>query len=188
MITTKQTDFLKTTLRRIIERFTIHHNLLAIETVSVGGVVNVFIQAHRADTSRLIGERGASFRALSTLVAALAGADGYRAVLQPIAEPTAGEPEKFTRFVHNPGWDRECITRLLELLCNRIFEGRAAIEARDACNQTIYVVRVPVDEMPECVRAIGSALHVIFNAIGKSNGRLIMVGVEMTGAPEEAGR
>lgn len=174
--------------RRVIVQMVAHPEALVIESRKLTASVIVTIQAHAADTPRLIGEGAANYRALVAIVTAMGDRAGWRVTVPPIKEPTVGEPARY-KFESQADWPQEKILALLREVLAAMFHHeddiRTAVD-EDAENAiTTIEVFVSRQERADLVDLIGPALRRVFDAIGRANGRLLAVDVMRDSDPAQ---
>lgn len=168
-------------LRRILEGIVAHKEDLVIEhRKTLTSSMTITIQAHLADTARLIGEGALTYRALSALARAIGAQRGLRINIPPIREPVTGEPERY-KFAANPDWPKAEIDKLLDDTCRAAFCHPEIIGiAYDHDDENITStaeVTVSRSEPAEVVAAMSASLSRVFDAIGRNHGRLFVVDV-----------
>lgn len=176
-------------LRRILEGIVAHKKDLVIDyRKTLSRSMTITLQAHLADTARLIGEGALTYRAISALVGAIGGQRGIRINIPPVKEPVVGEPERY-KFTANPDWPKVEIAQLLEDTCKAVFchpEVIAIAYDHDDENITSTAeVTVSRSEPADVVSALKTALGRVFDAIGRNHGRLLVVDVIASGDPVE---
>jgi predicted RNA-binding protein YlqC (UPF0109 family) len=175
-------------VKRIANEITFHHKELKVYAREAGLGWTVFIEAHRGDIPRLIGGGGQTFKALDA-VCALIGNKYRMGIRLTIDEERAvGEKDRYETFKHAENWNKEGILRLLEDLCRAILEEPARISTQDErTNRTVIIVLLSKKEVPAVAEAAKKALGILFNAIGKANGRLVSldVGTEGQDSPRD---
>jgi predicted RNA-binding protein YlqC (UPF0109 family) len=169
-------------VQRIISEITFHHNKLKVEAGQLGMGWQVVVTAHKADVPRIIGGRGMTFKALDCVVAAVG--NKYRMKLRTkIVEPAEGEPDRYERFRPAEDWNREGILNLLQDTCKAVFAHPVEdIAVEDIDNQTSLIsVKISHAEDRRAAEFIGKALEILWNAIGKANGRTIRLDIGAEG-------
>lgn len=162
--------------RRILTEMVAHPEHLDLGVRALSASVSFSLRAHAADTPLLIGEGAANYRALMTLAVAMGGKAGYRVSMGPIREPEFGKPS-FYRFQPRQDWPRDRLRKLLDDVVGAIFIGEHTVEVddNDAGGMTTWEVFVQGGQKPGLTAAVGPAIGRIFDAMGKSNGRLLAV-------------
>lgn len=168
-------------IQRIVKEFTFHHDTLAVSTEDVAGKCVVVIQAHAADTPRLIGGGGLNFKGLSVLVAAIGNRFKEKLLLK-VADPVVGSKERYEKFHAVENWNREKIIGLLKDTCAVVFQHPVMINVGDLNRETsLITIQLSRLEDQRFVEPIGKALGIVWNAVGKANGRDLKLDVEVEG-------
>jgi len=166
--------------RRVVTEIISHPEDLVLEAKQFTQSIVVTIQAHAADTPRLIGEGAANYKALVLLAVALGARAGLRVSIPPIREPVVGKPDRY-KFAPNESWPKEKIIKLLLDVARGTFSDPDAVEAKvfddDSTVSTTVELWVARNERLALVTGFGSALRTLFDAIGKANGRLLYLDV-----------
>lgn len=167
-------------LKRILSRMVSHPENLVIDHVGFTASAKVTIQAHAADTPRLIGERAVNYRSISVLFQAICATAGFRVHVLPIKEPSVGTPDRY-KFEANKNWPAEEILELLDETARAVFQDPDAIKIEathsDADVSSTVELFCSKGERPELLALIGPAIERIFDAIGRANGRLLYLSV-----------
>lgn len=168
-------------VRRILEEITFHHADLHVTPTQVGRSWMIKVQVNRADMPRVIGGGGLHHRALDTIVAAVGVKNAVNMRLH-VLEPDVGRPERFEKFEASHNWNAEPVVRLLRDICAAVFITQAEVSARDVADATTNLEVILSGKEPrKIIEPIGKALSALFNAIGKANGRIVMVDVAVEG-------
>jgi predicted RNA-binding protein YlqC (UPF0109 family) len=166
--------------RRLVTEIISHPENLIIETKLHTQSIVMTLQAHAADTPRIIGSGAENFKALGIIAAALGARAGLHVSVPPIREPVVGEPDRY-KFSPQPDWPKERIVKLLTDLARAAFADSSAVEVKlfddDASVSTTIELWVARNERGALVFGVGAALRTLFDAIGKANGRLIFLDV-----------
>lgn len=166
--------------RRIVTEIISHPENLVIESKEFTQSLVLTVQAHAADTPRLIGEGAVNYKALVVVATALGARAGLRVSVPPIREPVVGEPDRY-KFSPTPDWPKEKIVKLLTDTARATFADPDAVEVKlfddESTVSTTVELWVARNERSALVFALGAALRTLFDAIGKANGRLIYLDV-----------
>jgi predicted RNA-binding protein YlqC (UPF0109 family) len=166
--------------RRLVTEIISHPENLIIETKLHTQSIVLTLQAHAADTPRLIGSGAETFRALGIIAAAMGARAGLRVSIPPIREPVVGEPDRY-KFAPQKQWPKERIVALLTDVARAAFADSGAVEVKlfddDASVSTTIELWVARNERGALVFALGAALRTLFDAIGKANGRILYLDV-----------
>jgi predicted RNA-binding protein YlqC (UPF0109 family) len=166
-------------VNRILAEFTYEHEHRRVFAEAVGRSFVIKIQLHRADTPRAVGERGSHIQALDRVVAAVGNKSGVNMRAQLI-EPEVGEKSQYGRFKPATNWNREGILKLLTDIGNAVFLGKTSVRLHEAGGTDItssVELHVERTENRQLVEVVAGALKILFNAIGKANGRLLFLDV-----------
>jgi len=167
--------------RRVLEEITFHKSDLHVTPTQVGRSCMIKVQVHKADMPRAIGSGGLHHRALDTLIAAI-GIKYAVNMRVNLVEPEVGRPERYERFEASHNWNSEPVVALLRDICAAVFITSAEVSAHDAADATTNLeVTVSAREPRKIIEPIGKALQVLFNAIGKANGRIVLLDVAIEG-------
>lgn len=165
-------------LQRLLEGMVAYPDDLRIEHRALTASVTITIQAHAADTPRLIGEGAANYRALVAVLMGAGAQQGYRVNIPPIREPITGEPERYS-FQADPNWPRSNILALVRETAKAVVAHpssvRIAVDDDDPNITTTVEVFVSRTERAELVDALAPAIRRLFDAIGRAKGRLVAV-------------
>lgn len=147
---------------------------LAVETL-------VKIEVNPAENGRVIGERGAHFKALEKLCLLASAKAGKAFKLLPMDEADEDVvPMQYGRFRGNDNWPKQSITELVEHVARVIFHNEDVIEV-DVEDQTnfvsVFTVRVARTEPADVVFVAIEAYAPLFNAIGRVDGRVLSIQV-----------
>ena len=162
--------------KRVVAAMCDHPDSLVVTARPLRASVSVSVQAHAVDTSRLIGSGGQNYWALSTIASAIGARRKIRVKVPPIREPVVGEPARF-EFKADPNWPRARILALLDETLAATFFHPVASNVDDDEEFFTTTVEVTMDrrERMGWVDRFGNALAIIFDAIGRTNGRVLMI-------------
>ena len=170
-------------LRRLLVEMVSHPENLLVESRLLSASMTITLQAHAADTARLIGEGAMTYRAINIIMRAVGAQLGTRISIPPVREPVVGEPERY-KFTANPDWPKD---RILELLADTV---RACFCFPDAISiapdhdddniTTTAEITVSRSEPAELVDALQKSLTRVFDAIGRNHGRLFAIDILAT--------
>jgi len=164
----------------LLREFILHPDSLKVSAVPLAQSISIRIEVHTGDMGRIIGEKGAHFRALESLCLCAGLKHGVAINLAPIAEPKGGRPDRYEKFKARDDWRYSEILSLLERAAKMIFKSEEAISLTTTDEDehlTIVTVNVARRESYEVIVAGSLALRTLFNAVGKANGRTIFVQV-----------
>lgn len=160
----------------LVKSFVIHPDRLRVESSEDGKHQTIQFTGYGGDAGRIIGEAGEHYRALIDLAAYLSKRNGKRIILLPVLNGDGGtdNTDRHAMFAENPRWPAEAIQRRLVEITSALF-GAVTVERDDVPGAvTKFGVHVRCSD-EKVVDSIGHALAVIFNAIGKANGRTLVV-------------
>jgi predicted RNA-binding protein YlqC (UPF0109 family) len=165
-------------LRRLVSEMVAYPGDVVIDHRTMAASITVTIQAHAADTPRLIGSQAQNYSAISAIAVAIGAKAGYRVHVPPIREPVVGQPERF-RFASRPDWPREKLIKLVRDTMDAMFLHPSSIvydeaEDPDGLMTTLDVV-VSAQEREVLARELAGPVRKLFDAIGRANGRLLAV-------------
>lgn len=168
-----------TILRDLVTEFCFHPEALEIRATSLRRIVNIEWRAHRADTSRIIGEKGANFRPLVDLVHHIGLLRDCEVRLKRLGEPVVGSIERYQGFKANPKWPHKRIVELMQRTAEAATaSGMAEIETVDiggddtACN-----ISIARSESAHTAAVLGETMKHIFGIIGNRHGRVLLIQV-----------
>jgi predicted RNA-binding protein YlqC (UPF0109 family) len=174
-------DEAKHLLRAIAERYIEHRRDLIIEGEDFGNRLFLTMKGNLGDQSKLVGGKGAHISSVQIIMRAAAAKAGRGLQLQ-LLQPTTGEERRGpSPFVVNPEWDHKPVTALLRRILAAV-SGTATLDVRHIGDLTVYTIH-PTDPDERGARWVTGemqrALHTIFHAIGKTEGRQINVDVQL---------
>lgn len=151
-------------MEKICRKMVASPDVLNAKKTHIGPVTVLQIYASKEDTGRLIGSGAMHYRNLSKLFGAMAGTDK---ISFSVEEPVT------TRKSQLPAWNAKEQEALLEAVVIQIFKEQPAIEWKDTGSTTLVSVSLPRLWKNSHVSAIEESLKVIFEAIGRVNGRIV---------------
>lgn len=168
-------------IRELAKGFTKHHRDLQIDGAELPSRNVLTIQAHKADHPRLVGTQGVNIRALQTLIAAF-GEKAAKLHTLTLLDPRVGQREESQPFAPDPKWKPKATMDRLRRTLDATMPCAYTIAHADVGELTTFEVVPAENALPLIERGdYARALHVIFHAIGKNEGRQIHV--EVQGAP-----
>jgi predicted RNA-binding protein YlqC (UPF0109 family) len=176
--TTPAADIALNLLGRIVRELTFHHDALKIVAEPLGRVQIIYLQTHKADMGRVIGGQGAHRIAMCSLVELIGQRYSTELRLENM-EPELGQVERFKPF-QPAKWDKETrqsVIQLLKDICQAVFmyETRVEITDSDKTPNSYFQVIVSRQENMQRAAKVSEALKVLFNAIGKRHGRILLI-------------
>lgn len=161
---------------RIVREFTFHHDALKIWIEPMGRVQIIYLQTHQADMPRVIGKQGAHRHALFNIVEQIGLHYGAELRLENV-EPAPGEAERFKPFAPAAKWDSRPVVQLLRDICKSVFNFETQVSIQDSPHtptSNLQVVVAQGEHMQTAAR-VAECCKVLFNAIGKARGRILLV-------------
>jgi predicted RNA-binding protein YlqC (UPF0109 family) len=172
-------DTLRKLIKGMVIEFVLHPDDLVVVVTERSGVLSIRIRCHQGDVGRVIGTRGAHVNALKVLALLYGQKHKLRVDFMPIEESVQGKSDRYSKFKASTEWRKAELLGLLEQVAWNIFKADAAVAI--ACVDNVadseITVSVARDEPARVVDQADAALGVIFNAIGKPNGRTLTVHV-----------
>ena len=169
----KTQDLIKT----LIAAFCAHPKDCQVTEQETPGSSLLVIEVHPADYAKVIGGRGATFRALETL-AALAGMRDRKKTRLILPRPANGGEYGSLPFVPDQNWSRSpWLVDLLQKTMDLTIGPGATVGASNMEDTTILGALIEPQELPIDIEEIDDAVGKIFHAIGKANGRNVFVDV-----------
>lgn len=159
-------------VKELLKGFTHHHGNLKVTSVRLGSVVSIEISGNRDDQPKLIGSKGGHIAAMNTLMRAVGKKCGVRIVLS-LKEPTIGVKRPPQAFVPNPNWKPERTLKLLQSIVSAAIPVRFRIGQHHDETNSVFEIK-PIDGKP-IDADVFSALETIFDAVGKANGRTVII-------------
>lgn len=141
----------------------------------------VQIDVDPSEVGRVIGEAGSHFKALSKICLSFSAKLGKHCELLPMEEPDEDVvPSRYGRFKGRDDWPKEKISQLVERVARNVFKHEDAIEVTVKDEEhfvSVFTVKVARTEDSDVVNLMSDAYKPIFNAIGRMNGRVLIVDV-----------
>jgi predicted RNA-binding protein YlqC (UPF0109 family) len=177
--TTQNPDVAKLTklLRELVAAFTRHHAELKVDGAKMGSGIQLSLQAHRDDHPRIVGSCGTHIRAIQNLFGFMGRRLGIQ-VRVTLLEPNRGEKWPLEPYVENTEWRVGPMLNILTNVCGAVFGEGATCEPADIGEMTVIEVRPGAGwcALMDDTRT-PLALHLLFHAIGKAQGRIVHVHV-----------
>lgn len=151
---------------------------LNVSTSLVGTVVLLRIDCNPIDARRVIGGKGAHFRALETIVACAAVAGHVQARLLPLESPKVTDrrrgSERFD-FTRRSNWPKAELLAIVDEVARLAVSDPEAVEVGCADSECASVITVYVSrhEAMDMIERMNEALKVLVNSMGKANGRIL---------------
>lgn len=168
-------------VRRIIGEFTYHPSDIRTAVQEVGHSMTVKLQVNRADMPRVLGKQGTHFRALESLVAAIGAKAGLTLRFQ-LVEPAVGMPDRYDPFTAKEEWNSANAVQLLSEIADATFMGKTSIRVIDGEDyQSSIELTLTAVEKRAIIDAVAGAAKVLFKAIGRAQGRFLVVDIILPG-------
>jgi predicted RNA-binding protein YlqC (UPF0109 family) len=164
---------------------------LRVDAYPQSGSVSLSIQSNPTDQGRIIGGRGLHFRSLLALANCIGLKNGCTVNLAPMPRPTK-RSERYDAFQPKEDWRKKEVGALLGRVVTAVAAHDQSVEinlADQAGAVTLTTVRMARSESYALILSMiqgmvnpsdGSAmgwLKILFNAVGKANGRTIFLEV-----------
>ena len=158
-------------VERILKFITVHAEHRRIAMRSLGRMVTISVQLHKADTTRAVGFKGQHINAMMRVVDMISRRSGVPIKLK-LEEPVIGQPEPHLMFQGRENWDQPDVKELAEDMCAAILERSFEVTIHDGDEfQSVLEIAVNPSERHQLVEALAPILTPIFVAIGKAQGR-----------------
>ena len=165
-------------LRAMVEGFTRFHDDLHICSTATPRTLFISVTAHTDDTGKLIGSGGGMVKALGRVLEALGDAQQTRVNLT-VNEPKNGQRQVQDPFQHNLDYDVAAESDLLLRVGRAIFHDAVEVTTVSTGPETtVLILLVDGERLTQDVE-LERALSTIFNAIGKSKGRILFVEMDL---------
>lgn len=164
-------------LKRIISEIIFHPEDLKITPTSIGRSWTIRVMLHRADTPRCVGKGGNHIKSMDKL-ANLIGAKNGVNVRVMLSEPEVGKAERYAQFKPSEKWNGQEVAKLAKDVGDAIFASETSTIVGDVDGTTSSIeMTVSRRENKALVSAVQEAMQVLFNAIGKANGRILFLDI-----------
>jgi predicted RNA-binding protein YlqC (UPF0109 family) len=170
-------------LERILNEFTFHPEDRDVFEEPLGALTKIIIRPHKADMGRILGRKSIHLNALRAIVNGISLAQ-RRPMKIVLEEPVTGEKEKYDRFKAREVWRRDEVGKLLKDTVEMMVRGKVSLKLTEKGEVSAFDVLVEDKESLTRVEAMQEPLQVIWNAIGKANGRELFIVLKMQ-APED---
>jgi len=173
-------------VRRIVREFTFDKDQLKLWKESLGRTNIINLQVAKSDMPRIIGKKGAHWHALFNLVEQIGLRHSIRLRLE-CREPEPGEIQHFPPFQPAPQWDSRPVVQLVRDIVQAVFAYPADVWLTDSAHSPTSVIQVVVrdQENRSVVDRVAESLKVLFNAVGKRHGRILLLEV-ITGSQADS--
>lgn len=159
-------------LREIIFAFTRHHSDLHIELEQPGTIV---MQSNRDDHPRIAGAMGRNIEAVRSIFRFIAAKRKEKLVIL-LAEPERGRREEIQPYSVDKNWKPDPVVKLITKILEQILRAPFKLETSSSESKATTLLEIsPAKEDERIVEALQPALHTIFHAIGRAQGRALYV-------------
>lgn len=173
------TDKVTSLIETLVKEITTNKDQVTVEGVALATKTLIRIEVHPSEVGRVIGEHGAHISALRKVALAISYKTKTIFEILDLEEPDKSiVPLRYGRFQGSDDWPKEKITKIVELTSMSVFKNEIAVEVEvlDMKNFTsAYTIHVDRREESDIVRVIQPAFTALFNAIGRINGRVLIV-------------
>lgn len=166
--------------REILNELVLSPGFLKVYAVAMTKSIMLRIEASAGDMGRIIGEKGAHFKSLRAICGAVGHKFKVDIELPPLPESRTKRADRYEKFQGRDDWKKEKITDLIRRAAVLVFRHEEAVEVSVADLPdfiSTYTVSVATAEPALLVEAMSAALKILFNAVGKANGRTLIVEV-----------
>lgn len=141
-------------------------------------------QCSKSDMPRVVGSGAVHVRAMEKLVELMGRRSGLSMRFRLI-EPEPGNSSRHGGFKPNPNWNSEPFMTLLGGVGDAIFRYGCKVENfdDDAIGETTMDLVASTKEQAELVEFVSGPVKLLWNAMGKANGRLIFANVSQDDVP-----
>lgn len=172
--TDRSTDLVVEVVRSLLEGYTRHHRDLKIDGKSMGSIVALQISANRDDQPYLVGRNGQHLAAMNEIMFPI-GRRLRRTIVLSLQEPKVGDKLPPRKFETNADWKPDETRKLLNLTLKHVLRADFKIDEHHDENVSVFQIVPARSDEPLLTPALESALDIIFDAIGKANGRTVHV-------------
>lgn len=167
-------------VKRILEEIVRHPEDIKVTENIIGRTVDMEVESHPGDMPRVMGREGKFSKALIELMSLISSRVGGVIKIR-FTDPIERVYEPSPEIEMKPDWNSANVYRIAADICGMIFVHPVELEIQDGdnCTSVIDIVTDSQERYSVNDRAM-RALTTIFAAIGKANGRNIIVTV----APE----
>lgn len=166
---------------RLFRALVRHEQLL--EVAGRGSALSGFVEARAAadDTPRIIGKKGAHYRAVAAFVQDGARRQGAALRLAPVLDPIhPGDGQRMPRFQPRPDWPEEALTALIRDTATWVFGpsvGVALLPSADRFSATVSI-RVPRTVADEDLSRLSAHFVDLFQGIGLTHGVVLSIALQ----------
>ena len=167
-------------LRALVNEFIFYPADLEISVNRFTTILNVSWRGNRADTSRMIGERGATWAALHNLLELIGEQHGLTVDLERVGDPKVGKVERYEGFKANADWPRARIIGLIKRAAESAVRAGNPVEVSSGnlgATKTGIEIAIAANENMRTESVLRASLSHIFKVIGNRHGRELIVTV-----------
>lgn len=159
-------------VRDLVNAFTREPKHLRIATADRGGTILMSLQTDADDHPRIVGTQGKHIWALLFITALMGRKTGQRINLT-LLEPWGGKRLPVLPFIPDPNWKPDRTLALAERVIEAAMPCGCSLEPVNVGELTTLELK-PDEWSPE-IEGLGKAMHLLFHAAGKAQGRTIHV-------------
>lgn len=167
-------------IRSVVGSYIIHHADLKISVHQQGGFdLFVGFEAHTGDLARIIGKKGANFRALSAIASMAGRRDGHRVTLLKLPRKGVGVADRYPDFALNREWPKETVRKLAgEMAIACLPTGAVIVDIENvSTSDSAVTIRVEPRVQPQELARFAEAVAVLISAAGSTAGRVLHTSV-----------
>lgn len=166
-------------VEKIVKSICLEPSKVVVSVEELAASDLICVQVSASDMPRVIGRSGIHIRSLMNIVEAAARCHSVAMKLH-LVEPEPGPRQQYRGFTPRANWDGDEVHELLKEVCSLTMPGGADVKRTDSEVATEFAIQ-PARPLPTLhLQPIVEACSVLFNAIGKAQGRLITVAVAET--------
>lgn len=173
-------------IRDICTELVLHPKNLRVSAVAMSASFTIEISAPLADGKRIVGWMGSHFKAITSLVKAIAAKNQYSADVARV-EMTGTRLDRYPEFKAAKDWPHGRIVALVERMARAVFQHEADIKVafKDGSDAaTMMDVELSEAEDAQLVAEMLTAFKTLVRPIGKAHGRIIYLNLVQTIAHE----
>lgn len=165
-----------TLLRDLASAFTREPKNLRVEGAQRGANIIMSLQTDADDHPRLVGSQGKHILAMQTLFAIAGHNQGIKTTLT-LLEPWGGTKQPVQPFQQNPDWQPDDTEQLMRRVLDATMPVPYTLEHIALGGLSTFEITplATAGNMTKAIPMIQEALHLLFHAAGKTQGRTIHV-------------
>ena len=141
-----------------------------------GKTASVKVNVAPCDFRRMVGGGGRMHQAFKVITAALAAKHGFEGHYPRMSEPSSETKRVDSEFVEDRDWPKDRIFSLFSRACSAIFDQCTTAIEENGSKCIFKIWSIGGSGVPDY--AVGDAMSIIFNAIGKNHGIFLTVEVQ----------